>query len=443
MDRVVPVCLHARPDVQDVGVSSRLPDQRAAPWDIVPHVDDVRRPLAAQTLVVVAIVALAFNLRPAAVSIGPVLDDLRADLGLSGAEAGLLTTLPVLAFALFGALAPRLARLLGPHRLTLVALLCVVVGLGGRSRTDHESVFLLLSLLALGGMATANVVLPSLVKLHFPDRIGLLTSIYTTSLAVGLTCALTLTVPIGEATGGGWRDGLLTWALVAAVAAVPWVGLVGRDRRDPDAVRSRAIGVLDVGRTPLGRRMALFFGLQSLQAYAVYGWFGVVYRDAGFSPTTAGILLGVIGGLSIPLSLLIPWLVGRTHDQRPLMLALMACYPLGYGGLAVAPVAGAWLWAVLVGTGLCVFPLILTLIGLRARTPDGTAALSGWTQAVGYLLAAVGPFGMGVLHDATGGWTVPLMVLLALAVPQLLVGLSVSRPAYVEDQLPQRQEAAR
>ncbi len=405
------------------------------------EVNDVRRPLAAQTLVVVAIVALAFNLRPAAVSVGPVLDDLRGDLGLSGAEAGLLTTLPVLAFAVFGALAPRLARLLGPHRLTLVALLCVVVGLGGRSRVDHESTFLLLSLLALGGMATGNVVLPSLVKRHFPDRIGLLTSIYTTSLAVGLTCALTLTVPAGQATGGGWRDGLLTWALVAAVAAVPWIGLVGRDRRDPDAVPTRGIGVLEVGRTSLGRRMALFFGLQSLQAYAVYGWFGVVYRDAGFSATTAGLLLGVIGGLSIPLSLVIPRLAARTDDQRPLMWALMLCYPLGYGGLAVAPVAGAWLWAVLVGTGLCVFPLILTLIGLRARTPDGTAALSGFTQAVGYLLAAVGPFGMGVLHDATGGWTVPLLVLLALAVPQLLVGLSVARPEHVEDQLPRQPQA--
>ena len=425
-----------------MGVSSRLPERRPRGWDTLPGVTDAtdasRRRVAAPALVVVAIVALAFNLRPAAVSVGPVLDDLRTDLGLSGAEAGLLTTLPVLAFAVFGALAPRLARTLGPHRLVLLALLCVVAGLGGRSRVEHESTFLLLSLLALAGMATGNVVLPSLVKLHFPDRIGLLTSVYTTSLAIGLTCALTLTVPVGGATGGGWRDGLLAWALVAAVAVLPWLGLLRADHRDPDTAPTRAIGVLEVGRTSLGRRMALFFGLQSLQAYAVYGWFGVVYRDAGFSPTTAGVLLGVIGGLSVPLSLLIPWLVGRTRDQRPLMVALMACYPLGYGGLAVAPVAGAWLWAALVGTAMCVFPLILTLIGLRARTPDGTAALSGFTQAVGYLLAAVGPFGMGVLHDVSGGWTVPLLVLLALAVPQLLVGLSVSRPEHVEDQLPDR-----
>lgn len=385
-------------------------------------------------LVVVAIVGLALNLRPAAVSVGPVLDDLRPDLGLSGAEAGLLTTLPVLAFALFGALAPRLARQLGPHRLTLVALVAVTIGLSWRSQVGSELPFLALSLLALAGMATANVVLPSLVKLHFPDQVGLLTAVYTTALALGLTAALTLTVPLGQA-GSGWRTGLLAWALVAAVAAVPWLGLVTRDRRDPDSAPRRGISVLAVGRTSLGRRMALFFGLQSLQAYAVYGWFAVVYRDAGFSPTTAGILVGVIGGLSIPLSLVIPRLVAATDDQRPLMWALMLCYPLGYGGLVLFPVAGAWIWAVLVGIGLSVFPLILTLIGLRARTPEGTAALSGWTQSVGYLFAAVGPFGMGVVHDLTGGWTVPLLLLLLLAVPQLLVGLAVSRPEYVEDQL--------
>lgn len=381
--------------------------------------------------------ALGLNLRPAAVSMGPVLDDVRADLAMSGAQAGLLTTLPVLAFAGFGALAPRLARLVGPHRLTLLALLCVVVGLGARVTVSGVPTFLLLSLLALAGMATANVVLPALVKRHFPDRVGLMTSVYTTSLAVGLTLALTVTVPVGEALDG-WRDGLLTWALVAAVAALPWAGLLSRDRRDPTATSQRAIGVLEAGRTSLGLRMGVFFGLQSLQAYAVYGWFGVVFRDAGFSPTTAGLLLGVIGGLSIPLSLLIPWLASRLDDQRPVMWALMACYPLGYGGLILAPAAGAWLWAALVGTGLCAFPLALVLIGLRARTPDGTAALSGWTQSFGYLFAAIGPFGMGVLHDATGSWTVPLLALLVLAVPQLLVGLSLARPDHLEDHLERR-----
>jgi len=399
-------------------------------------VTEARSSRAQRVLVVLGIVVLAFNLRPAAVSVGPVLGDITDGLGMSPAEAGILTSLPVLAFAVFGALAPRGARLVGLHRLTLLALLCVVGGLFGRGATSSVPLFLVLSLLALAGMATANVLLPSLVKLHFPDRIGLMTSVYSTALAIGLTSASVLTVPISEAQDG-WRSGLTVWALTACIAVVPWLGLIAHDRRPEDVAGH--IGLMDVARTRLGWLMALFFGLQSLQAYAVFGWFAELYRDAGFSAYTAGLLLGVITGVSIPLSILIPWLVGRTHDQTLLMCVVMACYPIGYLGLVFAPRAGGLAWAILVGIGLCTFPLILTLIGLRARTPRGTAALSGFTQSTGYLIAAIGPFGIGLLHDQTGGWTVPLLVLLALCVPQLWVGLAVSRPAYIEDELgPQR-----
>ncbi len=387
---------------------------------------------AQRALVVLGIVVLAFNLRPAAVSVGPVLGDIRSGLGMSAAAAGVLTALPVLAFAVFGALAPRGARLVGLHRLTLASLLAVVLGLTVRASTSSVPVFLLLSLLALAGMATANVLLPSLVKLHFPDRIGLMTSVYSTALAIGLTAASVLTVPISEA-GDGWRTGLVAWAFTAGIAVLPWLGLITHDRR-PEEV-SGHVGLAEVARTRLGWLMALFFGLQSLQAYTVFGWFAELYQSAGFSPAGAGWLLGVITGISIPLSFLIPWLVGRSRDQTLLMCLVMACYPIGYLGLVFAPRGGALVWAIFVGIGLCTFPLILTLIGLRARTPAGTAALSGFAQSMGYLIAALGPFGIGLLHDLTGSWTVPLVVLIVLLVPQLAVGLAVSRPAYVEDEL--------
>lgn len=385
---------------------------------------------AQKALVVLGIVVLAFNLRPAAVSVGPVLDEVIAALDMSRTIAGVLTTLPVLAFAGFGAVAPALARTLGLHRLTLLSLAAVVVGLAVRSRVDSVPLFLLLSLLALAGMAAANVLLPSLVKLHFPDRVGLMTSIYTTSLAVGLTFASAFTVPISEQFGS-WRWGLSAWALTALVAALPWVMLVRHDGA-PEA-DTHTFTLREVARTRLGWAMAAFFGLQSLQAYSVFGWFALVYRDAGFSAATAGLLLGVITAMSIPLSFWIPSLSARLENQSWLILGLVACYPVGYLGLIFAPVEGAWVWAVAVGAGLSMFPLVLTLIGLRARTSDGTAALSGFTQSVGYLVAAIGPFGMGVLYDATGGWTVPLSILLALVVPQLVAGLMVARPSYIED----------
>ena len=172
-----------------------------------------------------------------------------------------------------------------------------------------------------------------------------------------------------------------------------------------------------------------------MQAYSIFGWFAELYRDAGFSAHSAGLLLGVITGVSIPLSFVIPSLVARTDNQARLICLLMGCYPIGYAGLILAPHAGAVAWAVLVGIGTTTFPLVLTLIGLRARTPGGTAALSGFAQSTGYLIAGTGPFGVGLLHDLSGGWTVPLLVLLVLTIPQLLLGLSVSRPAYIEDEL--------
>jgi CP family cyanate transporter-like MFS transporter len=394
-------------------------------------------------LVVLGIVVLAVNLRPAAVSVGPVLDELQGGLHMSPLAAGLLTALPVLSFATVGALAPRLARGVGVHRLTLLALVCVTLGLAFRTHVDHTATFLVLSFVGLSGMAAANVLLPSLVKAHFPDRIGLLTAVYSTALAVGLTGASVLTVPIARGGFGeghvDWRRGLFAWSLVALVSILPWFGLVRHDQPPEedvdDAPVAAHIGLAEVARTRLGWVMAVFFGLKSLHAYSVFGWAAKVYRDAGFSAGTAGALLGVITGVSIPLSVLIPLAAARRPNQGPIVLALMACYPVAYLGLIFAPHAGAWVWAVVVGVGLCTFPLILTMIGLRARTAAGTAALSGFTQSVGYLIAVIGPFGIGALYDATGGWTAPLTLLLVLSVPQLLVGLMAARPAYVEDEL--------
>lgn len=387
-----------------------------------------------RALVVVGIVVLAFNLRPAAVSVGPLLDEISAGLGMSAAATGLLTSLPVLSFATMGALAPRIARTVGMHRTTLVSLLLVGVGLFARVQVDGSAAFLLLSFVALAGMAVANVLLPSLVKLHFPDRIGLLTALYSTALAIGLTCASVLTVPIADQGGDlDWRRGLVAWAFTATIAALPWIALVRRDARmDPP---ERSVGTGDVARTRLGWVMAVFFGLQSLQAYSIFGWMATVFRDAGSSAHDAGLLLGLITGISIPLSFVVPTLTGRVKDQRVLLTVIMAFYPIGYLGLLVAPDSVPWLWALAIGAGTCTFPFILTLIGLRARTPAGTAALSAFTQSAGYLIAVVGPFGVGALHAATGGWTVPVVVLLALCVPQYLVGLVAARPAYVEDQL--------
>jgi CP family cyanate transporter-like MFS transporter len=366
------------------------------------------------------------------VSVGPVLAEVRRGLGLSGTGAGLLTSLPVLAFAGFGALAPTFARRSGLHRAVTFSLVALVVGLGGRSLAHDSATFLALSALALAGMATANVLIPSLVKLHFPDRIGRATAVYTTALAVGLTSAFLLTVPVSHAFGS-WRAGLGLWSLTALVAVLPWLGLVAHDRHLE--TRTRSISFADVARTRIGWAMALFFGLQSLQAYSIFGWFAQLWRDSGYSATEAGLLVAVVAGVSIPLSLWLPAASARRDDQRGLILAVLGCYLAGYGLLLVDAHRWAVPAAMLVGIGCCVFPVVLTLIGLRAHTPDGTAALSSFTQSLGYLIAGIGPFAIGSLYDATGHWTTPLWLLMALVVPLVALGAYAGRPAYLEDQL--------
>jgi CP family cyanate transporter-like MFS transporter len=320
----------------------------------------------------------------------------------------------------------------GLHRSAAASLAAVVVGLAGRAAVHDDVAFLALSALALAGMATANVLIPSLVKLHFPHRVGWATGVYTTALAVGLTSAFLLTVPVAH-TSGGWRGGLGVWSLTALLALVPWLALATHDRHLERDSRSISFGA--VARTRLGWAMALLFGLQSLQAYSIFGWFAQLWRDHGYGAEQAGLLVGIVAGVSIPLSLWLPALCARLENQVGLILAVLASYLVGYALLLVDAHSLAIPAAVLVGIGCCVFPVVLTLIGLRAHTPDGTAALSGFTQSLGYLMAALGPFLVGTIYDSTGGWTTPLWLLVALVLPLMAVGAYVGRPAYLEDQL--------
>jgi CP family cyanate transporter-like MFS transporter len=242
-----------------------------------------------------------------------------------------------------------------------------------------------------------------------------------------------LTVPLSNITGS-WRGGLATWGALALVAALPWLGLLRHDIRPRDSDAAR-IAFRTVARSRLAWWMAFFFGLQSLHAYAIFGWMPEIFRAAGMSPSTSGVLLGATTAIGIPIAFILPSMAVRQRSQTPVVLALCACYVVGYLGLAMRPVAGPWLWAVLIGTGTGLFPLILTLIGLRCRTSEGTAALSGFVQSVGYLMGAVGPFMMGAVYDATGSWREPILVLTVLVLPLAVTGVRASLPRYLEDEL--------
>ncbi|WP_037668252.1 MFS transporter [Streptomyces griseus] len=389
----------------------------------------------ATRLLVLGIVLSALNLRPAITSLGALLEEVRDGLGMSGSVAGLLTSVPPLCFAVFGVTAPRLARRFGPGAVVCAGMLAITAGLLIRPYAGGTGGFLAASALALMGIAVSNVLMPVIVKSWFPDRVGSMTGLYSMSLALGTSAAAAVTVPLTDALGGGWQPGLAVWATLAGIAVVPWIPFVrqrGARPATPAPAREEPPAALRVTRSRTAWALAVFFGLQATAAYITMGWMAQIFRDAGVAAGTAGLLLAVTMVMGVPLAFVIPRLATRLPHQGPIVLVLGACGLAGYAGLYLAPAEGAWAWAVLLGVANCAFPLALTMIGMRARTGAGVAQLSGFAQSMGYLISIPGPLLVGVLYQSSGGWGLPIALMSALMVPQMVVGFLAGRDRTVE-----------
>ncbi|QUW82902.1 CynX/NimT family MFS transporter [Streptomyces mirabilis] len=393
-------------------------------------------------LVTVGIVLTALNLRPAITSFGALLEDVRDGLGMSGSVAGLLTSVPPLCFAVFGVMAPRLARRFGPGAVVCAGMVAITAGLAIRPYIGSAVGFLAASALALMGIAVSNVLMPVIVKRWFPDRVGSMTGLYSMALALGTSAAAAVTVPVTDALGGGWQSGLAVWAGLAAAAVLPWIALArarGADSRDGEPARAahparREPGALRITRSRTAWALAVFFGLQATAAYITMGWMAQIFRDAGVSAGTAGLLLAVTMVMGVPLAFVIPRLATRMPHQGPIVVALGVCGLAGYAGLYLAPAGGAWAWALLLGVSNCAFPLALTMVGMRARTGAGVAQLSAFAQSTGYLISIPGPLLVGVLYQHSGGWGLPIALMAALMIPQIAVGVLAGRDRTVEDE---------
>jgi MFS transporter, CP family, cyanate transporter len=385
-------------------------------------------------LIGVAIVLTGLNLRTAVTSIGPVLQEIQDGLGISSGLAGLVTTMPVLCFAAIGFAGPGLSARFRDSHVLSGALVTIAAGLVVRAVAPAFWLFLLGTVLAMVGGALGNVLLPSLVKRYFPGRTGLMVGAYSTAMSIGATVAAVSTAPIAAAVGAdGWRWALGIWAVFALLAAVPWLfvrATPGASRGTHTAVRLRSLW-----HSRMALALMLFFGVQGMEAYIIIGWSAQYLRDAGLTAAAAGLLLGLNQVIGIPLSALVPALTVRPRLQRPLLLGFMACYAVGWVGLWAAPRTLTWLWMAVLSVAMACFPMILTLIGLRARTPETTAALSTYIQGWGYLISAVGPLLVGVLLGATSSY-VPMFVLVLVGVVVLTVtGWFMTRERYADDEV--------
>jgi MFS transporter, CP family, cyanate transporter len=380
-----------------------------------------------QVLLALGMVVLAMNLRPAAASVGPLIDSIRSDTGLSGTGAGVLATLPVLCFGALAPLAPALARRLGMRTTLAGSLALLLVGLLGRIVPGLGFLFLG-TIIAGAAVAVGNVLLPVLVRSSFADRTGVMTGMYTTALIAFAALAAGVTVPVARLLGGGWRTGLGIWAAPALLALIVWLLQRGGPRAEAEPAASRIAGARPLLGSRLAWAVTLFFAIQSASFYATLAWLPSVFKSHGAGDSEAGFLLSLSIVVGIAAAPTVPAIAVRRREQRSLVVAFAACTAVALAGILAAPMSAPYLWAVLLGVGQnATFPLALTLIVLRGGSVASTAALSTMVQTVGYLLAAAAPLAIGGLHDLTGSWTAALIVLIALNVPQALAGIAAAR----------------
>ncbi|WP_338666016.1 MFS transporter [Pararoseomonas sp. SCSIO 73927] len=368
-------------------------------------------------------VLLAANLRPALTGVGPLVEQIRQATGLSLTEAGLLNSLPLLALGAFAPLA-HLGRRLGMERTLVAALLLLCAGLLIRSHGSVEALFVGSACLA-AGIAIGNVLVPGIIKRDFPDRVRGMTTVYAITLGLTAAIASGLAVPLSALLPGGWRAALAVWAIPAAVALLVWLPPATLSASEPGT--SRGSGAVSPWRSRLGWLVTAFMGLQSLMFYVTVAWFPTILQGNGFSPAEAGLLMTLFQLVGLAVSAMMPALLRRAKDQTRYASAGSAAMAVSVVGILVLPQA-AYLWLTIMGLGggACL-TLALAFISLRSANHHEAASLSVMSQTVGYMVAAAGPIGFGLLHDATGSWSVPLVLLAAAGLLQAFVGFGAGQ----------------
>lgn len=382
-------------------------------------------------LLIAGIVLIAINLRPALASVGPLVGAIRESTGLSNTLLGLLTTLPLIAFGLLSTLTPLFTRKLGIEGTLTGALLLLTAGI--LLRAVPSTLALFGGTLMLGiAIAFGNVLLPGLVKRNFSHRSGSMTSLYSSVMGIGAAIGAGVSVPLAEEAGLGWRWALASWAALSLIALLVWLPQLSHAKRS-DQKRSFRKAMKDLGGSLLAWQVALFMGFQSFAFYVILAWLPEILQDRGLDPAYAGWMLSLSQGTGVFGTLLIPTWAEKLRDQRGLVWLVAVLEGISLLGLMLPDTVWVPLWVSMIGFSLGgSFGLALLFIVLRSNDTETATELSGMSQSIGYLLAAVGPALFGGLHDLTGAWLIPLSLLFVVAVVKLTMGLGAGKPANVE-----------
>ena len=382
-------------------------------------------------ILLIILILISLNLRPAITGVGPLIGEIRLDTGLSNSALGLLTTLPVLAFGIFSVLTPLFTRKLGTEGTMAFALFLLTAGILLRVVPSHTILFVGTGILGIG-IALGNVLMPGIVKREFPARVGMITGIYSATFGIGAAIASGVSIPLAEGAGFGWRWALGIWAVLSGIAFISWLPQL-RSNLPVISRKGFRESLRQLGGSKLAWMVALFMGVQSLTFYTLITWLPELLIHRGMSASDAGWMLALMQGVGVISTFIIPaWCSTRNNQRLPVMI-LVVLELVSLAGLMIPSLAFSWLWVSIMG--FCLggsFGLALLFIILRTRDTNAANELSGMSQSIGYTFAAPGPVIFGALFDLSGAWLMPILFLVIIALLKMLSGWYAGQDVYVE-----------
>lgn len=386
-------------------------------------------------LLLVGIVLVGSNLRVPLTSAGALIPLIRDELGISNALIGTITTLPLLAFALLSPFAPKIANRIGMEVTIALSLVLLIIGIAIRSFSGSLSLFAGTILIGLA-IAVGNVLIPGIVKMNFPLKIGLMTGIYAIFMNLFGALGSGISVPVSSIGNFGWQGALGIWGLLTIVSLIIWLPQLRKNNKNEIAdVKTEKKNSL--WRSPLAWKITIFMGGQSLMFYTLVTWLPDILNSNGYNSNTAGWMVFLMQFALIPATFIVPVIAEKMKNQVVLSIVTASLFFIGFAGLLQGSPALVPLWAILLGiAGGSAFSLSMMFFTLRSKDGKEAAELSGMAQSFGYLLAAVGPVLVGALHDMTDGWMAPLLLLILISIVLFIVGVGSGKEGYVTESHP-------
>lgn len=379
-------------------------------------------------LMALGVLFIASNLRAPLTSVGPVIAELSTSLGLSNVWAGMVTTIPLIAFATLSGFAPKVSRKYGMELVLLAALIILALGLGIRQWGTISTLFIGAALVGIA-ITMGNVLMPAYIKNSFPKQVGLMMGLY--SVAMNLTAALAagFSIQLGNWTGMGWRGSIGIWFFLALFTLVIWLPQVKRKKLETQQGSTlKEESKVNLYRSKLAWAVTIFMGLQSFLFYCVAAWFPKVMQSWGMTPEDSGWVLSYVQFAQLPISFVGAIIASKMNNQKFLAVLSGLLFGIGILGIIVFKTEYIILWSICIGTasGLA-FSLSMLFFVLRSHHSTQAAELSGMAQAFGYLIAACGPPLFGAIYDSTGDWVAALWMLVGISIILLIAGFIAGR----------------